>query len=53
MFLEAKSTDEVTRVRNDARPGVRLPKFEGVKFSGDPIEWKSFSETFKTAICKQ
>ena len=33
--------------RND---GVKLLKIVLRKFSGDPLDWKSFKETFKAAV---
>ena len=33
--------------RND---GVKLPKIVLRKFSGDPLDWKSFKETFEAAV---
>ena len=33
--------------RND---GVKLPKITLKTFSGDPLDWKSFKETFEAAV---
>ena len=39
-------------IRRDGRrnDGVKLPKIVLRKFSGDPLDWKSFKETFKAAV---
>ena len=39
-------------IRRDARrnDGVKLPKIVLRKFSGDPLGWKSFKETFEAAV---
>ena len=39
-------------IRRDARrnDGVKLPQIVLRKFSGDPLDWKSFKETFKAAV---
>ena len=39
-------------IRRDARrnDGVKLPKIVLRKFSGDPLDWKSFKETFEAAV---
>ena len=52
-FLEYHSESsvpiEIRRVarRND---GVKLPKIVLRKFSGDPLDWKSFKETFEATV---
>ena len=50
IFMETKSDEETTRTESSNRPGVKLPKFEIKRFSGDPLEWETFKETFETAI---
>ena len=39
-------------IRRDGRrnDGVKLPKIVLRKFSGDPLDWKSFKETFEAAV---
>ena len=39
-------------IRRDGRrnDGVKLPKIVLRKFSGDPLDWKSFKETFEGAV---
>ena len=39
-------------IRRDARrnEGVKLPKIVLRKLSGDPLDWKSFKETFEAAV---
>ena len=32
-----------------AKPGVKQPKFMLKKFTGDPLKWKMFQETYKAA----
>ena len=32
---------------------VNLPKFHLEKFSGDPLKWQSFIETFETDVERQ
>ena len=50
ILMETKSDEETTRTERCTRPGVKLPKFEIKRFSGDPLEWETFKETFETAI---
>ena len=50
IFMETKSDEETTRTERCTRPGVKLSKFEIKRFSGDPLEWETFKETFETAI---
>ena len=49
-FMETKSDEETTRTESSNRTGVKLPKFEIKRFSGDSLEWETFKETFETAI---
>ena len=48
--METKSDEETTRTESSNRTGVKLPKFEIKRFSGDSLEWETFKETFETAI---
>ena len=48
--METKSDEETTRTESRNRTGVKLPKFEIKRFSGDSLEWETFKETFETAI---
>ena len=48
--METKRDEETTRTESSNRPGVKLPKFETKRFSGDPLEWETFNDTFETAI---
>ena len=51
-FLEYHPESSVPiEIRRDARRNdrVKLPKVVLRKFSGDPLDWKSFKETFETA----
>ena len=50
IFIETKSEEGTSRVKSNNRPGVKLLKFEIKKFSGNPLEWEIFKETFETAI---
>ena len=52
-FLEYHPGSSVPiEIRRDARrnDGVKLPKIVLRKFSGDPLDWKSFKETFEGAV---
>ena len=41
-------TDETSRQFT----GVKLPKFEIKPFSGKPVEWKTFIDSFTAAVDK-
>ena len=52
-FLEYHPDSSVPiEIRRDARrnDGVKLPKIVLRRFSGDPLDWKSFKETFEAAL---
>ena len=52
-FLEYHPESSVPiEIRRDARrnDGVKLPKIVLRKFGGDPLDWKSFKETFEAAV---
>ena len=52
-FLEYHPESSVPiEIRKDVRrnDGVKLPKIVLRKFSGDPLDWKSFQETFEAAV---
>ena len=52
-FLEQKF-EAPTAATNVYKPRVKLPRITLKKFSGDPLEWKSFQETYEAPIenCK-
>ena len=47
--LKKKLSDETEKINQN----IRLPKIELKKFSGDPLTWKTFKDSFKCAINKQ
>ena len=52
-FLEYHLESSVPiEIRRDVRrnDGVKLPKTVLTKFSGDPLDWKSFKEKFEAAV---
>ena len=52
-FLEYHPESSVPiEIRRDVRrnDGVKLPKIVLRKFSGGPLDWKSFKETFEAAV---
>ena len=50
IFIKAKSTDEVIRVENDARPSVILPKFKVKNFSEGPLKWNHSQRYLKLQL---
>ena len=55
-FLEKCTTDEASSVTfvastsKHSSKNVKLPRIELKKFNGDPLQWKTFIDTFKSAI---
>ena len=52
-FVEKKNLDTElinSNVNIKHQTGVKLPKFILKPFSGDPLEWKCFEETFEVAV---
>ena len=47
---EETNTFTLQKTNSSNRDGVRLPKIVLKTFSGDPLEWKSFKETFEAAV---
>ena len=44
------STSDSLNVIRPKKPGVNLPKISIKKFSGNPIKWQQFYDTFKATI---
>lgn len=53
-YLTKYNEDTVSTISsNSTRKGVKLPKFEMKCFEGNPMQWKTFIETFEASInCK-
>ena len=49
-FMQQKYVHEQQRMPVNLKTGVKLPKFMVKKFTGDPLEWKTFQETYEAAI---
>ena len=49
-FMEQKCIHEPQRMTANPKTGVKLPKFMLKKFTGNPLEWKTFQETNEAAI---
>ena len=49
-FMKQKYVHEPQRMSANPKTGVKLPKFMLKKFTGDPLEWKTFQETYEAAI---
>ena len=49
-FMEQKYVHEQQRTTANPKMGVKLPKFMLKKFTGDPLEWKTFQETYEAVI---
>ena len=50
--MERKYRDNNPQTKNKDLNQLKLPKFEIKKFSGNPTEWKAFSDSFHEAIHK-
>lgn len=51
MCSEVNSDVEVSSLKFGSRENtVKLPKIEIKKFHGDPLEWKTFYDSFKSAV---
>ena len=48
--MEQKCVHEPQRMTANPKTGVKLPKFMLKKFTGNPLEWKTFQETNEAAI---
>ena len=44
-FMEQKYVHKEQRMTANPKTGVKLPKLMLKKFTGDPLEWKTFQET--------
>ena len=49
-FMEQKYIYEQQLMTGNPKTGVKLPKVILKKFTGDPLEWKTFQETYEAAI---
>ena len=49
-FLLKNNEDTISLASTTTKTGVKLPKFVLINFNGDPLEWKSFQETFAAAV---
>lgn len=49
-LMQTLEIKEVKDINNEAKSGVKLPKFVLNTFSGNHLEWKSFKESFEAAI---
>ena len=55
-FIDEKITKESEKIKNASskqnEENIKLPKLELKKFNGDPLKWRTFADTFESAIHK-